>query len=360
MEMIIEKKCPSCKSIHTGDTKCCETCKSMAKARYNLKKKEILQKAKEERIKNPTKYKNKHAEYYQENKDEILMKANKHYQENKNKINIKKAEYYQENKDEVKLQRAIYYQENKEGILIKKAEYYQENKDEICEEQNRYYNTRIGKLKKIYDSTLQSGHIITMSDEEIMDMTDMPCVYCEHETEDGIFRNGIDRLDSSIGYEITNCVPCCWTCNRSKGQVDPLTFVDRAKQISMHNGGEGTITTSWSIVFSMSFTDYRNQVLKNNKIFELSKEEFEDLRAKKCNYCGRSTTSDHSNGIDCFDPDPMIGYIISNCTPACRDCNFMKNIMKYDKFIAHMKKIASCKNIFPDIPRKFTTFSNKK
>lgn len=28
--------------------------------------------------------------------------------------------------------------------------------------------------------------------------------------------NGVDRLDSSVGYNPTNCVPCCKTCNYAK------------------------------------------------------------------------------------------------------------------------------------------------
>lgn len=29
--------------------------------------------------------------------------------------------------------------------------------------------------------------------------------------------NGVDRLDSSMGYTPDNCVPCCWECNNMKG-----------------------------------------------------------------------------------------------------------------------------------------------
>lgn len=31
-----------------------------------------------------------------------------------------------------------------------------------------------------------------------------------------ILWNGLDRIDSSIGYEVSNCLPCCGFCNRSK------------------------------------------------------------------------------------------------------------------------------------------------
>jgi hypothetical protein len=34
-----------------------------------------------------------------------------------------------------------------------------------------------------------------------------------------LYYNGIDRIDSSKGYTIDNCVPCCHKCNRSKSDL---------------------------------------------------------------------------------------------------------------------------------------------
>lgn len=45
-------------------------------------------------------------------------------------------------------------------------------------------------------------------------------------------RNGIDRLDSSKGYEVSNCVPCCKICNRAKNNLPLdlfLTWIERLK-----------------------------------------------------------------------------------------------------------------------------------
>jgi 5-methylcytosine-specific restriction endonuclease McrA len=42
--------------------------------------------------------------------------------------------------------------------------------------------------------------------------------------------NGIDRLDSSVEYVISNCVPCCSKCNVAKhfhAVDDFLSWVDR-------------------------------------------------------------------------------------------------------------------------------------
>lgn len=38
--------------------------------------------------------------------------------------------------------------------------------------------------------------------------------------------NGIDRKDSSIGYTIDNCTPCCKKCNYVKGSMDYDEFLN--------------------------------------------------------------------------------------------------------------------------------------
>lgn len=42
---------------------------------------------------------------------------------------------------------------------------------------------------------------------------DSPCHYC------GFPSNGLDRIDNSIGHIMTNCVPCCYTCNIVRNDV---------------------------------------------------------------------------------------------------------------------------------------------
>lgn len=37
--------------------------------------------------------------------------------------------------------------------------------------------------------------------------------------------NGVDRLDSNLGYDAENCVPCCKQCNRAKGKLSVEKFI---------------------------------------------------------------------------------------------------------------------------------------
>jgi hypothetical protein len=70
------------------------------------------------------------------------------------------------------------------------------------------------------------------------------CYYCgtepttpkRQERHNGKFPyNGLDRLDSSIGYEEDNIVPCCRTCNNAKwtmGETEFLLWIGRVYSFS--------------------------------------------------------------------------------------------------------------------------------
>jgi len=312
MEAVVEKKCPSCKSMHVENTKCCASCIVKAKARYDLKKEEILQKSKEDRIKNPDKYKKIADTYRETHRVEINERQKQKYVDDPTK--------------------------NKEANIA-------------------FRNSRRGMLKSIHKGARDRNLVISMTDEEIMNMTDLNCVYCNTETKDMICRNGLDRIDSSLGYDLSNCVPCCGSCNMSKGQLDPLTFIERNKQISFNHGGIGEITNNWSNISKEWYNRYKNRMIKKGKIFDLTREDFDSIRASKCVYCGRSSTSEHSNGIDCLSSDK--GYIISNCVTSCKDCNFMKRMQTYEDFISKSKKISVCSYVFNVVNRVTTTFVKK-
>jgi hypothetical protein len=56
------------------------------------------------------------------------------------------------------------------------------------------------------------------------------CYYCGVEKA-----GGIDRHNNLRGYYHGNIVPCCWTCNRAKSDMDPADFEDYLARI---RGGE--------------------------------------------------------------------------------------------------------------------------
>ena len=50
------------------------------------------------------------------------------------------------------------------------------------------------------------------------------CIYCEY--LNSYVRNGIDRLNSDIGYKMNNVVPCCYNSNRAKMDMPVDEFLN--------------------------------------------------------------------------------------------------------------------------------------
>ncbi|AGE57724.1 hypothetical protein ATCVNTS1_639R [Acanthocystis turfacea Chlorella virus NTS-1] len=227
------KRCPSCKKYHEAKTSKCGRCKDQGK-RYRETHKERIQEDKKKE--------------YQKNKDKYLARAKTYYEDNKEAKIAYQKEYAEKNKDAVSKREREYREKNKEHLDA----YYKE-----------WFNGHHGRLHIIKYSADKRGLNVELTDDEIKAMTDEPCVYCLTPTIDGVSRNGIDRLDSSLGYVDGNCVPCCGMCNYMKGQVDPLTFVERCSHISYIHTGVGTTTAAWSSTRSkVSYTPYKNTSIK--------------------------------------------------------------------------------------------------
>lgn len=95
-----------------------------------------------------------------------------------------------------------------------------ENPDYIIKQNKRYKEFRLNK-PDIYGYTYIKSHTkrhnidFNLSKEEFINIINQPCHYC------GGFRpnikvNGIDRKDNTLGYILSNCLPCCKYCNISK------------------------------------------------------------------------------------------------------------------------------------------------
>lgn len=90
----------------------------------------------------------------------------------------------------------------------------------------------------------QRGIDFNLSEEEFKSLIKKDCYYCgEHPSRhqsvsyrsDYELVNGIDRIDSSKGYSIDNCVPCCNTCNLMKNTLSKETFLNKVSAIFNHS-----------------------------------------------------------------------------------------------------------------------------
>ncbi len=82
------------------------------------------------------------------------------------------------------------------------------------------------------------------------------------------------------------------------------------------------------------YTDYKSSANTRGIDFQLSKEQFSEVRSRNCVYCG----IENSGGIDRVNND--IGYLPFNVAPCCGKCNRMKLATEVYDFVEHCKRIA--------------------
>lgn len=93
----------------------------------------------------------------------------------------------------------------------------------------------------------------SLTNDEFLNIIKQPCYYCGELPSDRVKTsskgikytitvNGIDRIDSSKGYNINNCVPCCTFCNIAKHNYSNEYFLNKIKQIYNHQVNKRSTT----------------------------------------------------------------------------------------------------------------------
>lgn len=75
--------------------------------------------------------------------------------------------------------------------------------------------------------------------DDFISITKQPCYYCNTYYDEYLNEpfNGVDRIDSSKGYSLNNCVPCCKLCNQMKMDSTEEEFLKRVAKVYEHNRG---------------------------------------------------------------------------------------------------------------------------
>lgn len=83
-----------------------------------------------------------------------------------------------------------------------------------------------------------------LSDKQFFELASQSCFYCgqqpgnvcrSNSENPSIFvYNGVDRVDNNVGYDLSNCVPCCKNCNLSKLNRSCADFIEWAHRLSKH------------------------------------------------------------------------------------------------------------------------------
>lgn len=134
-----------------------------------------------------------------------------------------------------------------------------------CEAWQKKYSEKTGRkylpnyqshVNIIYNNYRRSAKdrnlTFNLTKEEFREIIEQDCSYCGakprvRHTIKSLYgeysSNGVDRVDSSIGYEKDNCVPCCSMCNMAKSnhsKEDFLNWIKRVYEYTYNKGGDAT------------------------------------------------------------------------------------------------------------------------
>lgn len=94
------------------------------------------------------------------------------------------------------------------------------------------------------------------------------------------------------------------------------------------------------------YRNYKNGAKQRGLEFSINKTDFSILTKQNCFYCGippsqimKSPFGDEYvyNGIDRL--DNSVGYVLDNCVPCCKTCNYAKGKMSYSEFMLWIKRL---------------------
>ena len=111
------------------------------------------------------------------------------------------------------------------------------------------FNTLLSKYKTRCNT---HNRVFNLLEEEFKSITSSNCHYCgispykeskststtsDNTKKHSIYLyNGIDRVDSSLGYTKENSVPCCEICNKAKRDMSYVEFINYLERIYKYYG----------------------------------------------------------------------------------------------------------------------------
>lgn len=318
-----EKKCSKCniqkaleyfKGVKGGMTKTCDVCRLQSKKQDEKRDKE---------------HRNAVARIAEQKPERKAVKK-KWSENNHDKVVLKSMNYRQ---------RQI--ENDIDGYLAKHAENVKQwrarNPERNKENNKKLYDSTNGQFS-IYKRSADQRNIEFHLDFQLYEsIVFSPCVYCNEIQERGF--NGIDRVDSSIGYIESNCFSCCQMCNYMKGCCGVDYFLKKIEHILTFNE-RITGNLCYEVIpntISEHYRVYENSAVSRKKSFEISQEVFDKIRLNNCYLCGKQNSPDHQNGIDRVDNN--IGYLEDNIKSCCWDCNGLKRDYSLDNLFEKMLKV---------------------
>ena len=244
-------------------------------------------------------------------------------------------------RDKKKLENPILFY-SKQNAHMK--EYRLKYPEKFENEKNRYKCKHLYK-KYIYEKRANKYNIeFTLTDNECIDLFNGDCFYCSQKSS-SILLNGIDRLYNNFGYYTDNCVSCCKMCNYIKYIYNVDNFYKMVEHILTYNKlipndvGELNydLFENSNAKLKGRYNKYKSRAIKKNLQFDITFDDFTEITKKECYICGKTSDKIYINGIDRY--NNSIGYVIENCKPCCKTCNYLKNAYSYEALMSRYIKI---------------------
>ena len=310
--------------VNGGTTKSCKNCRDSNRIQDQKRDKEHCNKIHRIADKKPARIAKK-AEWKEANYEKIVMYCMNHRQR---QIDEDIDEYLKRN-----TQNAKQWRDNNPGKV------------------NVNNKSRLENIKIHYSNYIRCARDknleFEISQENFDKLVKEPCYYCDVIQERGF--NGVDRLDSTVGYTMDNCVSCCKTCNYMKCSLSVDVFLKRLEHILTYNNKiKGRyFPEEYSSYSAASYNEYKRRADNKSLPFEITNDEYVELLANNCYLCGRDGGNEFTNGIDRIDNN--LGYIMTNVKSCCGSCNYIKKdmglnelfekmLMIYTKHIANIQK----------------------
>ena len=195
----------------------------------------------------------------------------------------------------------------------------------------RYY-------KQYYMSAHKRSYAFELTLDEFSSLVVQPCYHCNYFKEGEA--NGIDRVDNSKGYSMSNCLPCCEMCNRMKHVYHLDFFLAKMKQISSNTPPSSEFTLTWKDYYPLKtsrYKHYKSVSAARGVPLNLTEDQYNEITHKPCYLCGYSNPD--GIGIDRLD-NSVHEYTYENCRPCCKPCNMMKASFSHTEFLDKCKAIA--------------------
>ena len=147
--------------------------------------------------------------------------SRQYYLSHRKEIRKQQKQYCTENPEIFRVKNKRFRDKNRELVSKRNRLNYQKHKKKRLAQQAIYSRTVVGRYRQTVMSAKVRNISFELEFEEYETLALKPCFYCKKSL--GVTTgSGLDRVDNSLGYILSNLVPCCTFCNLLKG--NRLTF----------------------------------------------------------------------------------------------------------------------------------------